>query len=57
MRLNDTAIAVFPDHAAADQAVKELAGAGFKMNDLSIVGKGYHSEEKVVGFYNVGDRI
>jgi len=27
------------------------------MKNLSVVGKGYHSEEKVVGFYNVGDRI
>jgi hypothetical protein len=27
------------------------------MKHLSVVGKGYHSEEKVVGFYNIGDRI
>ena len=27
------------------------------MKDLSVVGKGYHTEEKVVGFYNVGDRV
>ena len=27
------------------------------MKHLSVVGKGYHSEEKVVGFYNTGDRI
>ena len=27
------------------------------MKNLSVVGKGYHSEEKVVGFYNSGDRI
>ena len=27
------------------------------MKKLSVVGKGYHTEEKVVGFYNVGDRI
>jgi len=34
-----------------------LASAGFEMKNLSVVGKGYHSEEKVVGFYNIGDRI
>jgi hypothetical protein len=27
------------------------------MKDMSLVGKGYHTEEKVVGFYNMGDRI
>ena len=27
------------------------------MTHLSIVGQGYHTEEKVVGFYNTGDRI
>lgn len=53
----DTAIAVFPDHDGAEKAVKTLTAAGFEMKTLSVVGKGYHSEEKVVGFYNVGDRI
>jgi hypothetical protein len=27
------------------------------MKNLSVVGKGYHTEEKVIGFYNVGDRV
>ena len=53
----DTAVAVFPNHEAAENAVKSLAAAGFEMNNLSVVGKGYHSEEKVVGFYSTGDRI
>ena len=52
-----TAIAVFPDHNSAETAVKQLTAGGFAMKDLSIVGNGYHSEEKVVGFYNVGDRV
>jgi hypothetical protein len=52
----DTVIAVFTDHDAAETAVKKLAAAGFEMKNLSVVGKGYHSEEKVVGFYNIGDR-
>jgi hypothetical protein len=54
---SDTVIAVFADHQAAETAVKKLAAAGFDMKDLSVIGKGYHSEEKVVGFYNVGERI
>jgi hypothetical protein len=53
----DAVIAVFADHQAAETAVKKLAAAGFEMTSLSVVGKGFHSEEKVVGFYNVGDRV
>jgi hypothetical protein len=53
----DTVVAVFEDHNSAETAVKKLAAAGFEMKNLSVVGKGYHSEEKVVGFYNVGDRV
>ena len=57
METTDSVIAVFVDHQAAEKAVKELNTAGFEMKHLSVVGKGYHTEEKVVGFYNVGDRI
>jgi hypothetical protein len=53
----ETAVAVFPNHEAAEKAVKTLAAAGFEMKNLSLVGKGYHSDEKVVGFYNTGDRV
>jgi hypothetical protein len=57
MKTVDSVVAVFADHNAAETAVKKLASAGFEMKNLSVVGKGYHSEEKVVGFYNVGDRV
>lgn len=50
-------VAVFDDHQAADAAIKRLADAGIEMKHLSIVGKGYHTDEKVVGFYNMGDRV
>jgi len=53
----DTVIAVFADHPAAEAAIKKLNVAGFDMRHLSVVGKGYHTDEKVVGFYNSGDRI
>ncbi len=52
-----TVIAVFADHNAAETAVKKLTAAGFQMKNLSVVGKGYQTDEKVVGFYNSGDRI
>ncbi len=54
---SDTVIAVFADHPAAETAVKKLTASGFEMKNLSVVGKGYHTDEKVVGFYNMGDRI
>ena len=57
METADTVIAVFADHNAAETAVKKLTAAGFEMKNLSVVGKGYHTDEKVVGFYNVGDRV
>ena len=53
----NSVIAVFADHNAAETAVKKLTAAGFEMKNLSVVGKGYHTDEKVVGFYNVGDRV
>ena len=55
--LDDAVVAVFPHHQDAEVAVRKLASDGFDMTHFSIVGKGYHSEEKVVGFYNAGDRI
>jgi hypothetical protein len=57
METTDTVIAVFEDHSAADSAVKKLTAAGFEMKNLSVVGKGFHSDEKVIGFYNTGDRV
>ena len=57
METTDTVIAVFADHNAAEAAVKKLAASGFEMKKLSVVGKGYHTDEKVVGLYNMGDRV
>jgi hypothetical protein len=53
----DSAVAVFTSHATAETAIKKLVAAGFAIRNLSIVGKGYHSDEKVVGFYNTADRV
>jgi hypothetical protein len=57
MENGDATIGIFADHTAAEAAVKKLAQAGFDMKTLSVVGQGFHTEEKVVGFYNTGDRI
>ena len=55
---NDThLVGVFANHLDAEGAVRKLAAAGIDIKNLSVVGKGYHTDEKVVGFYNSGDRI
>jgi hypothetical protein len=50
-------IALYNTHAAAEEGIKTLSNAGFDMKKLSIIGKGYHTEEHPFGFYTVGDRI
>jgi len=57
MQIENSVIAMFDSHPEAEAAVKKLAAAGFAMKDLSVIGKGYHTEEKVTGFYNVGDKM
>lgn len=50
-------VGVYKSHSDAEESVKELQKSGFDMNKLSIVGKDYHTEEHVVGYYSVGDRM
>ncbi len=57
MNLNNSIVAVYPSHTAAETAVLKLQQAGFDMKKLSIVGRDYHTEEHVVGYYNTGDRM
>ncbi|MEN7531753.1 MULTISPECIES: DUF1269 domain-containing protein [unclassified Cupriavidus] len=57
MTQQDPVVAVFPTHAAADDAIKVLGKHGVDLKTLSIIGQGYHSEEHAIGFYSVGDRI
>jgi hypothetical protein len=54
---NNAVVAIFKSHAEAEVAVKELQQAGFDMKKLSIVGRDYHTDEQVVGYYNTGDRM
>ena len=57
MTTNQSIIAIYLSHNVAEDAVKELQKSGFDMKKLSIVGKDFHSEEQVRGFYNTGDRV
>ena len=54
---DSSTVGVFRNHQDAEAAVKELQKAGFDMKKLSVVGKDYHTEENVVGYYNAGDRM
>jgi len=50
-------VAVYGAHVEAEEAVKKLQRAGIDMHSLSIVGKGTHTDEQAVGYYNTGDRM
>ena len=56
MSKTDIAVAVYDSHTQAEDAVHKLAKADFDMKTISILGKDYHSEEHVVGYFNAGDR-
>ena len=57
MSENNAVVAIYNTHTEAERAIKELQKSGFDIKKLSIVGKEYHSEEHVIGYYNTGDRM
>ena len=57
MTEQNAVIAIYETHSQAEAALKELQRSGIDMKRLSIVGKDYHTEEQVVGYYNAGDRM
>ena len=54
---SESVVAVFDGHEKAENAVQELQRAGIDLQAISIVGKDYHTEEHVTGYYNAGDRM
>ena len=56
-KTENSVVATYDSHAKAEAAVKELQAAGFDMKQLSIVGRDFHTDEHVVGYYNAGDRM
>jgi hypothetical protein len=57
MTKNNSVVAIYKSHVEAEAAIKELQQSGFDMKKLSIVGRDYHTDEHVVGYYNTGDRM
>lgn len=55
--MKNVTVAVCNTHSEAEKIVKDLNESGFNMKKLSIIGKDYHEEDKVIGFYNTGDRM
>jgi hypothetical protein len=54
---NNAVVAIYKTHPEAETAIKEIQQAGFDMKKLSIVGRDYHTDEHVVGYYTTGDRM
>ncbi len=57
MNTSDQSVYVFDSHHDAEEAIRSLSKAGFDVKQLSLIGKGYHTEEHPIGFYSTGDRI
>ncbi|MDI1310877.1 hypothetical protein [Prosthecobacter sp.] len=54
---SESIVAIFNSHVEAEAAIKELQLSHFDLQKLSIVGRQYHTDENVVGYYNAGDRM
>ena len=48
---------VYDTREQAEQAIQNLDHGGVSLSVLSLIGKGYHSEEHPVGFYTLGDKV
>ena len=57
MTQENAVVAIYHTHTDAEAAVRELQKAGYDMRKLSIVGKDYHTDEHVTGYYSTGDRM
>ena len=57
MTKNNAVVAIYKSHAEAEAAVKQLQRSGFDMKKLSIIGRDYHTDQHVVGYYNAGERM
>ncbi|HAS61919.1 MAG TPA: DUF1269 domain-containing family protein [Vibrio sp.] len=57
MKQQEKIITITNTHIEAEAVIKMLQNAKYDVSKISILGKGYHSEEHVAGFYNIGDRV
>ena len=57
MASTDSLLWTSTTHADAESAIRALHSSGVDIRKLSILGKGYHSEEQALGFYDVGAKM
>ncbi len=57
MEKQNLPVYVFNTHVEAEEAIQSLSRAGIDVKKLSLIGKGYHSEEHPLGFYTTGEKI
>lgn len=53
----NSVVAVYGTHTEAEDAVNKLGAAGIDVKKISIVGRDFHTEQHVVGYYTTGDRM
>jgi len=53
----NSVVAVFGEHIEAENAINLLKKSSFDIQKLTVVGRGYHTEDQVVGYYTTGDRM
>ncbi len=57
INLNNATVAIDKAHARAETVVRERQRSGFAMEQPSIVGRDYHTDEHVAGNPTTGDRM
>jgi len=57
MENKNSVVAIYKTHEEAESAVKLLVNSSVDKKKISVVGKGYHTEEHPIGYYNMGDRV
>ena len=53
----NSVVAVYERHESADESVRALKDAGVDPAKLAVIGRGVHTENRVVGFYNNAKEI
>lgn len=56
MSEKNTCVSIYPTHQATEQALGKLQLEVIDLQQVSIVGKGYHGTEHPIGFYNTDGR-
>ncbi|NOY73610.1 MAG: hypothetical protein GXP14_14805 [Gammaproteobacteria bacterium] len=54
---DNSCAALYRTHEQVEVAIRVLQAAEFDIRKISIVGKSYHCEEHLIGFYKIDDRV